>query len=385
MTNPVYARQDVEAKQVVEDWGSLRWLANGSVGNVQGLTLGRVVIKKGKSNPRHAHPGAEEVLYLLSGQLRHTIGDQSVMLNPGDTVAIPDGVFHNAYSIGDEDADMIVAYSTGRRSFVLEDKASAVHESGGGFTIHDLTISPCCNQNMELEPVLAEYAKIGFKNFEVFTTWAKSAVDINRDPAEYLQLAAKYGMRFTSFHLPAIADDFDASLERAISAMKFAKALGCEVAIYKGNSRDLMIRGAKPFLDATESLGVTPVLQNHVGTPITTLDDYAAVIKGINDSRMKSLLEVGMFHAVGTSWKQGYDLLGDSIALVHIKDMVGAQPVPFGTGEVDLPGLLKHLRAVHYGGRIVIEMDKRPDPENTLRYLTDSINYFRDTCGVSIP
>jgi quercetin dioxygenase-like cupin family protein len=102
-------------------WGSLQWLASADIGNAAGLTLGRVVIRRGQSNPRHSHPGAEEVLYLLSGRLRHTLGPQSFELSSGDTITIPAGVFHNASSIGDTDADMIVAYSSAHRDFVLED------------------------------------------------------------------------------------------------------------------------------------------------------------------------------------------------------------------------------------------------------------------------
>lgn len=118
----VFSASYGEAARVETSWGSLRWLANREVGNVAGLTLGRVVIRRGQSNPRHAHQTCEEVLYLLAGRLEHTVGDQSVTLGPGDTLAIPASAFHNARSIGDEDADMIVAYSTGERDFVLEDE-----------------------------------------------------------------------------------------------------------------------------------------------------------------------------------------------------------------------------------------------------------------------
>lgn len=48
---------------------------------------------------------------------------------------------------------------------------------------------------------------------------------------------------------------------------------------------------------------------------------------------------------VGGLWAEGFDLLGESIALVHVKDQVGPQSVPFGTGEVDLPGLFAHMKA----------------------------------------
>ena len=105
-----------------EPWGSLCWLASAGIGNAEGLTLGRVVIKQGQSNPRHAHTGCEEVLYLLRGRLEHTVGDDSYSMEAGDTVTIPAGDFHNAISVGDEDADMIVAYASGSRDFLLERK-----------------------------------------------------------------------------------------------------------------------------------------------------------------------------------------------------------------------------------------------------------------------
>jgi quercetin dioxygenase-like cupin family protein len=117
---PVFSASQADATRSDTSWGSLRWVANKDVGNVEGLTLGRVVIRKGQSNPRHCHRTCEEVLYLLAGKLEHTIGDDKVILEPGDALAIPPGVFHNAVSIGDVDADMIVAYSTGERDFVLE-------------------------------------------------------------------------------------------------------------------------------------------------------------------------------------------------------------------------------------------------------------------------
>lgn len=115
-------RKDTEAEsaKVVESWGSLTWLANLAMLGATGQTLGRVTIRKGEHNPRHRHNRTEEVLYLLRGRLRHTVADESVILEAGDTLLIPAGVFHNAFSIGEEDADMIVAYPTAQRDFELE-------------------------------------------------------------------------------------------------------------------------------------------------------------------------------------------------------------------------------------------------------------------------
>ena len=109
--------EQAEEKRIVEDWGSLNWLASKPIGNAEGVTVGRVIIVAGQANPRHTHTTCEEVLYLMSGKLEHWIGDQMVVLEAGDTLTVPAYVSHYAVSVGAEDADMIVAYSSGERDF----------------------------------------------------------------------------------------------------------------------------------------------------------------------------------------------------------------------------------------------------------------------------
>ena len=115
-------RTDAQARQAKREgsWGSLNWLANEELTGSQKLTVGHVVIRKGMNNPRHSHPNCEEILYLLSGKLEHEVAGQWVTLQPGDTLVILPGAPHHARSVGDVDAQMIVAYDTGKRAFQLE-------------------------------------------------------------------------------------------------------------------------------------------------------------------------------------------------------------------------------------------------------------------------
>ena len=99
---------------ITEDWGTLTWLASTALTDSD-ITVGRVVIKPGKSNPRHCHDSCEEVLYLLQGQLTHSFADESTEMKAGDTIVVPPGIMHNAINTGDMDADMIVSYSSGTR------------------------------------------------------------------------------------------------------------------------------------------------------------------------------------------------------------------------------------------------------------------------------
>ena len=119
MTHVVRSAAIASTATVREGWGTLTWLASDPLTG-SSITVGRVVIYKGRSNPRHSHPNCEEVLYLLAGRLVHTVGAARVTLDAGDTLVIPAGVVHNATSVGDVDADMIVTYSTGQRDFLPE-------------------------------------------------------------------------------------------------------------------------------------------------------------------------------------------------------------------------------------------------------------------------
>lgn len=246
----------------------------------------------------------------------------------------------------------------------------------------NIAVSPCSTPRLELEPCMQDLAELGYRKFEAFTTWVASAFDIDGDPAFYRDLAAKHQLTFSSMHLPVItANDFDAGVERAVKAAHFAVAIGAPVVLFKASDRATYIRAAEPFLEATANLPVTPVLQNHAGSPISSLSDFAEVVEGIADPRMRTLLEVGHFHMVDIGWREAAEQLGDSIALVHIKDMVGRQSVPFGQGEVDLAGLFAHLAATGYTGDFVIEMEVA-DSENTLQYLRDALQAVRGFEGV---
>jgi len=245
--------------------------------------------------------------------------------------------------------------------------------------IDRLAASPCCNPELSLDDALAAYSKLGFRKFEVFTTWVGSAFDVDADPAFYLDKGEQYGIRFVSLHLPPVEDDL--SIDRAVQGAKFAEAIGAGVVLFLATSRENTIRAAGPFLDAVDGLDVTPVLQNHFGAPISSAADFREVLKGIGDPRMKACLEVGHFHSAGVSWQAGSDLLAGRIELVHIKDQIGPQSVPFGTGEIDLPGLFRHMKSTGYQGDYVVEMEVK-DRENTLPYLAEAVGYLQTHCEV---
>jgi sugar phosphate isomerase/epimerase len=240
-----------------------------------------------------------------------------------------------------------------------------------------LVASPCSNPGFSLNRALSTYGQIGYEKFEAFTSWAQSALDMDGDAPGYRALASLYGISYASFHLPPITDDLDASLARALKAARFADRLGATVAIYKADSIANYVQGAPRLLDALDKLDIIPVLQNHAGSALSTPEDYRQVLAGIADERMRCLLEIGHFHLVGVSWQEGYDLLGERVALVHLKDHVGTHVVPLGQGESDIAGLVQMLQDRGYAGDYVIEMEV-PDEEEALRGLAAALDFMHE-------
>jgi quercetin dioxygenase-like cupin family protein len=101
------------------DWGEIVWLDSHPLTGSTGLTVGEVTIAAGRANGAHYHPDCEEALYLLEGELRHTLGEEETRLEAGDCLHIPAEVVHAAESVGDRDAVAVIAYDTGDREAVF--------------------------------------------------------------------------------------------------------------------------------------------------------------------------------------------------------------------------------------------------------------------------
>lgn len=57
-------------------------------------SLAQITLPSGKASARHYHPVAEESYYILSGQGKLTLGEETTTLIPGDAAAIPANVIH---------------------------------------------------------------------------------------------------------------------------------------------------------------------------------------------------------------------------------------------------------------------------------------------------
>ena len=97
--------------------GQIQWLANAEIGNSEELSVARMFVKGGKTSDFHHHPNCEEAIYLVRGKLEHRIGNETLPQEPGSSVTVPKNTAHSTTNVGEDDAEIIVSYSTAARDF----------------------------------------------------------------------------------------------------------------------------------------------------------------------------------------------------------------------------------------------------------------------------
>lgn len=254
-----------------------------------------------------------------------------------------------------------------------------------------LVSSPVYFPHWPLEKVLSSCHDLWFHKFEGFSEWVVSKVDWRGDPAAPRHLADSMGISFTSFHLPMIRGDEEAGIEDALIAAAYAAGLGAKIILFKAASKEIFARTTSRFLDGLDQakLALTPVLQNHFGTAISTIDDYRQVFASIdNDPRMKAVLEVGHFQRANLSWERGWDYLDNRVALIHVNDIHAGRSVPFGRGQVDFRALMRRVISSEYSGDMVVELElanREFGPQETIDGVKEAValleRYHREAEG----
>lgn len=95
----------------VFDWGNLKWLNSPRTTDAHRFSMGVVLLEPGKGHATHAHPGTEEILYVVSGTGKQTVQDEEADLEPGMLVFIPEGVEHSTVNTGWEMLKLVAVYA----------------------------------------------------------------------------------------------------------------------------------------------------------------------------------------------------------------------------------------------------------------------------------
>ncbi len=106
----------VTAKNTEElSWGRLCWLVGAEQMPGAEQTFGVVSIYPGYRNPLHSHPNCEELLYVVSGECEHKLGEDTLQLKPGSVIRIPRGVEHWARCTSSEPMVAVISFSSPER------------------------------------------------------------------------------------------------------------------------------------------------------------------------------------------------------------------------------------------------------------------------------
>lgn len=98
------------------DWGKLALTVGPEVNGARRFSGGVVDVKPGEGHARHNHPGAEEIIFVISGNGEQMVEDENgnpIMreVGPGCTVYVPESRYHSTLNTGDTPMQLFVVYA----------------------------------------------------------------------------------------------------------------------------------------------------------------------------------------------------------------------------------------------------------------------------------
>lgn len=98
------------------DWGQLSLTVGPEVNGATRFSGGVVDLPSGEGHARHNHPGAEEIIFVISGHGQQMVEDEAgnpitADVGPGCTIYIPESRFHATKNTGNGSMQLFVVYS----------------------------------------------------------------------------------------------------------------------------------------------------------------------------------------------------------------------------------------------------------------------------------
>jgi oxalate decarboxylase/phosphoglucose isomerase-like protein (cupin superfamily) len=108
------------------DWGQLALTVGPEVNGAKKFSGGVVDLPAGQGHARHNHPGAEEIIFVISGNGEQMVEDEAGSpivkpVGPGTTVFIPESRFHSTLNTGSGPMQLFVVYSPAGPELALRD------------------------------------------------------------------------------------------------------------------------------------------------------------------------------------------------------------------------------------------------------------------------
>ena len=105
------------------DWGTTSWISAPEDTGAAQLVVIEVGLQPGKGHDFHRHPGQEESIYVISGEIEQWVGQEKRILRPGEAAFIPADVVHASFNVSDSPAKLMAILSPciGSEGYQLEE------------------------------------------------------------------------------------------------------------------------------------------------------------------------------------------------------------------------------------------------------------------------
>jgi sugar phosphate isomerase/epimerase len=193
--------------------------------------------------------------------------------------------------------------------------------------------------------------------------------------------AAVYGHGFGA------ESDFDIAKDVAhkVRLMEIARDLGCSRIVATGCARgesgglERTIQILEELLPAAEDLDMLICVENHAGSNLETVEDYARVCEAIPSRRVGICIDTGHFDASEVDMDQLVDTLGERVVHLHVKENRGRGRVDFtrfGEGTTDNQHIMRRLVERGYEGYITVELSPQKDRPTSVADLRTAYEMF---------
>jgi len=144
----------------------------------------------------------------------------------------------------------------------------------------------------------------------------------------------------------------------------------------RGEAGGWLLDGIGAVLDHAEQCGVVAALEPEPGMLVETLDDYALLRAEFPALRLA--LDLG--HCLVTQEREPPDAVREfaaRIGTVAIEDMKRGDHthLPFGDGDMDIPGCLDALDGIGFGGLVCVELSR--ESHRADRMIPQSLDWLR--------
>ena len=135
MTTPLpQLTRGATARRLTEDPGCVITLLADAGATGGALTANRSTFRTGADGaPPHVHDHMTELFYVLDGALQVLVGDEVIVLEAGDLLAVPPGTPHAFAAAPGREADVLFVFTPGRERFAYYELLDRAHAGDASF------------------------------------------------------------------------------------------------------------------------------------------------------------------------------------------------------------------------------------------------------------